>query len=218
MSSRTEFSVDNTDKLLRSAAMRARLAPLLSLAFLAVALGVVLLFMYQSGFFSTLVPKAKPEVVVVEKPEQITGEQSRIAGFDKNQMPYEVMAISGYQDKTNTDLAHLETVVGKFRKKNGDTIEMLSNTALFDSKSKQLDMKGDVIIRRQGSYTAKMDSAHVDVETKDLISDVPVVVETETATIHANGTKISNDGKTIVFLNGVKARFEKAAKKGDEAP
>jgi lipopolysaccharide export system protein LptC len=218
MSSRTEFSVDNTDKLLRAAATRARLAPLLSLAFLAVAFGFLLLFMFQSGFFSAIVPKAKTADIVVQKPEQITGEQSRIAGFDKNQMPYEVTAVSGYQDKTNTDLAHLETVAGKFRKKNGDTIEMLSNTALFDSKSKQLDMKGDVTIRRQGSYTATMDSAHVDVETKDLTSDVPVVVETENATIRANGTKISNDGKTIVFLNGVRARFEQAAKKGDEAP
>jgi LPS export ABC transporter protein LptC len=218
MSSRTEFSNDGTDRLLRSAATRARLAPLLSIAAGAIGLGFMLLFMFQSGFFPALLPTSKKAPVVVERPEQITGEQSRIVGFDKNQLPYEITAVTGYQDKTNSDLAHLQTVVGKFKKKTGETIEMLSNTALYDSKSRQLDMQGNVTIRRQGDYTATMDNARVDVETKDLVSNVPVVVETATGTVHANGMKISNDGKTIVFLNGVKARFEEAAKKGDEAP
>jgi LPS export ABC transporter protein LptC len=218
MSSRTEFSNDGTDRLLRSAATRARLAPLLSIAAGAIGLGFMLLFMFQSGFFSALLPTSKKAPVVVERPEQITGEQSRIVGFDKNQLPYEITAVTGYQDKTNSDLAHLQTVVGKFKKKTGETIEMLSNTALYDSKSRQLDMQGNVTIRRQGDYTATMDNARVDVETKDLVSNVPVVVETATGTVYANGMKISNDGKTIVFLNGVKARFEEAAKKGDEAP
>jgi hypothetical protein len=55
-------------------------------------------------------------------------------------------------------------------------------------------------------------------EKKNLVSDVPVVVEMGSGTITANGLQISNDGKNILFLNGVKARFTEDSKKGDNAP
>ncbi len=52
-----------------------------------------------------------------------------------------------------------------------------------------------------------MDKAHVVVEEKKLTSDAPVAVTLADGTIEANGLEITNDGKTILFLNGVKARF-----------
>ncbi len=218
MSSHTEPFIDTTDKMLQAATRRARLAPILSWVAAGVGLGLVLLFMGQSGFFSVFMPKQIPIAITIEKPQQITGEKSRISGFDKEQQPYEVTAQKGYQDKDNADLAHLEMVVFNFRKKSGEAYQMLSQTAVYDSKGKQLDMQGDVKIIQAGKFTATMDKAHVDMQTKDLVSNVAVNVETGTGTIKANGMKITNDGKTIVFLNGVKARFEEAAKKGDEAP
>ena len=217
MSSHTDLAPDNTDKLLQAAVRRARLAPLLSRLAAAVAVGLVLLFMYQSGFFSALLPKTPQAPMVVAMPEQITGENSRIVGFDKEKQPYEILAQKGFQDKTNPDLAHLEQVVGNFKKVNGETYQLLSNTGLYDSKSKQLDLDGAVKIIRADHFTASMDKAHVNVETKDLVSNVPVIVDMGSSSIKANGMKISNDGKTVVFFNGVKAQFEDAAKKGDEA-
>jgi lipopolysaccharide export system protein LptC len=217
MSSRTELMPDNSDKLLQAAARRARLAPLLSWFMIAVALGLVVVFMVQSGMFSALLPKSQRAPIDVAMPEQITGEKSRIAGFDREQQPYEITAQKGYQDKSNANLAHLETVVGNFSKKTGQSYQLLSNSGLFDSKTKQLDLQGEVKIVQAGHFTATMDKAHVNVQTKDLDSDVPVVVEMATGTIQANGMKISNDGKNIVFLNGVKARFESKSTKGDEA-
>jgi hypothetical protein len=47
------------------------------------------------------------------------------------------------------------------------------------------------------------------------VANVPVLVEMDSGTITANGLKISNDGKNILFLNGVKARFTETVKKGD---
>jgi hypothetical protein len=60
-----------------------------------------------------------------------------------------------------------------------------------------------------------MEKAHIEMEKKNLVANVPVLVEMGSGTITANGLKISNDGKNILFLNGVKARFTEAAKKGD---
>jgi lipopolysaccharide export system protein LptC len=58
----------------------------------------------------------------------------------------------------------------------------------------------------------------VELEKKNLVSNVPVIVEMSTGTIKANGLQISNDGNNIKFLNGVKARFNQTEKKGDTAP
>jgi lipopolysaccharide export system protein LptC len=218
MYSRTDQIHDNRDELLQAAVRRARLAPLLSLLVAAAGLGLVLFFMFQSDLFSAFLPKEEPVAVTVKNPEQITSQNSRIAGFDQQRQPYDVTAKKGFQDKDNPDLVHLETVVGNLMKLTGETFQMLSHSATYDSKGKQLEMQGDVKIIQPGRFTASMDKAHVNMQTKELMSNVPVDVEMTTGTIHANGMKISNDGNTIVFLNGVKARFEEAAKKGDEAP
>ncbi len=216
MSSRTDLGPDNTDKLLRAAANRARLAPLLSGAAVVFGLGILGLFFVQSGLLAALFPKAPSIPLTVEKPEQITGQYSRIAGFDNQKQPYELTAKKGYQDKDNSNLVHMEDIVGVFKKLSGKSYQMDSNSGLYDSKSKDMDLQGNVRIVQPGEFTATMDKAHVNVATKDLVSNVPVVVEMDQGTIHANGLKISNNGNNIVFLNGVKAHFEAAAKKGDE--
>jgi hypothetical protein len=63
-----------------------------------------------------------------------------------------------------------------------------------------------------------MEKAAVTVADKVLKSSVPVTVTMDRSTIKSNGLEISNDGKRIMFFNGVKARFLPAGSKGDTAP
>ncbi len=212
MSSPTEYQ--DTERIWRSAVLRARLAPFLSYG-LAAAIFIVLMVMaFQAGFL----PSHSQPPPTVERPEQITGDNSRISGFDREHQPYDVSARKGYQDKTNPDLAHLETVTGNFRRKTGETIQMLSGTAIYNAKSRQLQMGSGVKITQSVSFTAAMENANVDMQTKDLMSSVPVDVTMNGGSIRANGMKISNDGKTVLFFNGVKAHLQAAADKGDETP
>jgi lipopolysaccharide export system protein LptC len=215
MSSRTDYPPDDTERLLQAAARRARLAPILSWAFLAFGLGLIVLFLLQAGFFTAMLPKPEPTPLTVEKPEQITGSFSRIAGFDREKQPYEVTAKKGYQDKEKANLVHLEDLVATFRRGSGQSYEVFSNTGLYDSKAKEMDLEGKVKIVEAGRFTAAMEKAHIVMEKKNLTSNVPVVVEMSSGTITANGLRISNDGKNILFLNGVKARFTEITGKGD---
>ena len=215
MSSHTEYHADDTDRLLQAARRRARLAPILSWAVVALGLGLVAMFLLQAGIFSVLQPKPQPVPVTVEKPEQIVGSFSRFAGFDREKQPYEVTAKKGYQDKEKANLVHLEGLVATFRRGSGQSYEVSSNAGLYDSKAKEMDLEGKVEIVEAGRFTATMEKAHIVMEKKNLVSNVPVVVEMDSGTITANGLQITNDGKNILFLNGVKARFTEAAKKGD---
>jgi lipopolysaccharide export system protein LptC len=217
MSSHTEYNADDTDRLLQAASRRARLAPILSWVVTALGLGLVAIFLLQAGLFSVLRPKPKPATPTVEMPEQIVGSFSRIAGFDSEKQPYEVTAKKGYQDKEKANLVHLESLVATFRRSSGQSYEVSSNAGLFDSKAKEMDLEGQVIIMEAGRFTAVMEKAHIVMEKKNLVSNVPVVVEMSSGTIRANGMQITNGGKNILFLNGVKARFTETESKGDNA-
>ena len=217
MSSHTEIHTDDTDRLLQAAARRARLAPLLSWAAFALGLGFVVVFLIQAGFFSALLPKPAPVPLTVEMPEQITGSFSRIAGFDNENQPYEVTAKKGYQDKEVANLVHMEDLTGNFRRSSGQVFEVFSNTGLYNAKAREMDLEGKVRIVEAGRFTATMEKAHIEMEKKNLVANVPVLVEMGSGTITANGLKISNDGKNILFLNGVKARFKETLEKGGNA-
>jgi lipopolysaccharide export system protein LptC len=218
MSSRTEIHPDNTDELLLAAARRARLAPLLSWAALALGLGLVIVFLVQAGLFSALRPKPAPTPLTVEMPEQVAGAFARIAGFDRENQPYVITAKKGYQDKETAELVHMEDLTGTFQRKSRQPFEMFSKTGLYHAKAREMDLEGNVRIVEKGRFTATMAKAHVGLENKNLVSDVPVVVEMESGTITANGLQVSNDGNNIKFLNGVKAHFNQTMTKGDTTP
>lgn len=218
MSSHTEIQPDNTDELLLAAARRARLAPILSWAVLAFGLGLVIVFLLQAGFFSALRPKIAPPPLTVEMPDQISGAFARISGLDRENQPYVITAKKGYQDKETAELVHLEDLTGTFQRKSRQPFELFSKTGLYHSKAREMDLEGNVRIVEKGRFTATMAKAHVGLEKKNLVSNVPVVVEMETGTITANGLQVSNDGNNIKFLNGVKARFNQKLTKGDTTP
>jgi lipopolysaccharide export system protein LptC len=218
MSSHTEIQPDNTDELLLAAARRARLAPLLSWAALAFGLGLVIVFLVQTGLFSALRPHPAPTALTVEMPDQIAGAFARIAGFDRENQPYVITAKKGYQDKEMAEFVHLEDLTGTFQRQSRQPFELYSKTGLYHSKVREMDLEGNVRIVEKGRFTATMAKAHVELEKKNLVSDVPVVVELDFGTINANGLQVSNDGNNIKFLNGVKARFNQIMTKGDTTP
>jgi lipopolysaccharide export system protein LptC len=206
MSSRTDFPADARGRA-EAASRRARLAPMLSVVAAGAGVAILTVFIAQAGMFTAFSPSNAPAPATVEKPEQINTDTSRLAGFDREKQPYELTARKGYQDKDTPHLVHMEEVVGAFRKQSGKSYQILSDTGLYDTQLKQMDLSGDVKIIEPGRMTAKMSKARVGVEEKSLVADVPVEVIMPSAQINANGMKISDDGRTILFLNGVKARF-----------
>jgi LPS export ABC transporter protein LptC len=180
--------------------------------------GLIAAFIWQAGFFASLRPTPNAiEQPAVAHPEQVAVGASRYTGSDRERQPYWVEAKSGVQDATNPNQVHLDSVTGELRRVSGEVLAMQSDNALYDTKSRVLELQGGVKIDSQGSYIAKMSRARVVVEDKSLDTDVPVTVTFANGRIDANGMKITDDGKRIVFFNRVKARFEPGAAQGTTA-
>ncbi len=47
----------------------------------------------------------------------------------------------GWQDKDKPNLVHLETIAASFRKVDGKTYALTSQTGLYDTKIKELDLR-----------------------------------------------------------------------------
>lgn len=196
----------------------ATVARLLSWLAAAAGLAAVVLFLVQAGLFSALAPSDAPVKPVIDNPDQITATESTVTGLDRENQPFEISAKRGWQDAEKPNLVHLEDLDATFRKTTGETYVVTAKTGLYDTKQRHMDLVGDVVVIGDNRFTARMERAHVVVESKALTSDVPVTVDFGDGRINANGLEITDDGAKILFLNGVRARFGADAEKGDQVP
>ena len=196
---------------------RARLANALSWLAGALGLGFVVAFLYQAGLFGALMPREQAPPAA-PRSDQITATQSTVTGMDREKQPYEVTAKRGWQDEATPELVHLERPEGRFQRGAGAQYTITSETGLYDTRVKRLELSGNVLLEQKDRFKARMDKARVVVEEKSLLSESPVAVTFGSGTVNANGMQITDDGARILFLNGVKARFDAPMAKGDVKP
>lgn len=188
---------------------------------LALALAVFGVFMYQASGFG-----AKDESLLGDSASQVPaaaaatepgakGEQERFAiagsevgGFDNDQQPYSIAAVSARQDGTTPNLVHMDQVNGVLRRKDGRKMDVTANTGLFDSRDKSLALEGNVTIVLQDTFTAHMKTAQVDVRKKSLQSDADVLVELGSGQIFSKGVMVEDNGERVLFKSSVRASFE----------
>jgi LPS export ABC transporter protein LptC len=198
---------------------RTRVANALSYVSAGLTVLIILIFIWQAGLFRLLGPGSVPQPPTVEHPEQIAAGPSTISGLDKQNLPYSFSAASALQDKDTPSHVHLDTIRGTFQQPGNATYHVKATTGLYDTRAKTLDLAGEVEVVAENRFVAQMESAHVTVRDKQLVSDKPVTVTLDNgSTVIANGLKITDDGHNILFLNGVKASFKASQAKGDAQP
>lgn len=191
----------------RKAAARMGMARWLAYAALLVATGLTVAFTVQLGLFDRPPPKPAETLAPVELPNQITGGPSRILGFDKHQLPFEITAQKGVQDAQTDTVVHLEQVVSAFQRPSGAKLNITSQTAVYETKTKALELVGDVLFAEGERFRARMSKAAVNMDDQTLTSKSPVSVDIIGGNITADSLTISEDGNRILFKGGVKARF-----------
>jgi lipopolysaccharide export system protein LptC len=209
-------TTSTAEKLARAARRRALLSRYFGFAAVLIGFGISGLFVSQSGLFTSLAPKLASNVPQTETaPAVVSGNQSEIRGIDKDNMPYEISALKGVQDQSSMSLVHLETVTGIFHRPDNKQINLNSDKAMFDSKTKAMTLSGDVVFEEPGRYKARMQNAAVNLDDKSLVSQSPVVVIISAGTVEADSLEIIENGKRALFKGHVKAKFAKDIQGGE---
>jgi lipopolysaccharide export system protein LptC len=196
------------EKLAKRANLRVRMSKILGIGAGVFGFCAVAAFLFQSGFFNTILPQPIVAPEILENASVISGTESKISGIDKENQPYEIAAKKGVQDKSSAHLVHLETVTGVFHRPDNKQVNLVSNTALYDAKTKGMTLIGDVVFEEPGHYKARMQKANVNLDDKSLVSDSPVHVDMATGTVEADSLEIMDNGKRSLFKGRVKAVFE----------
>ena len=175
-----------------------------------VALAVI--FVGQSLYHKAQQPAEKQ--AVIEKSSIIAGGYSNFSGIDKFSKPFLVRSENGVQDDKIESLMHLKAVTGSFVRRGGGDVQVLADTADYDTKTKDLSVAGHVRFEEPGRYIAYLQTAQVNLEQQKISTNQPVQVKTASATISADSMETSEDGSTVNLRGSVKAHFQSSV--GDE--
>ncbi len=156
-----------------------------------------------------LQPVATPGATVSppQFPAQATATKAEISGVDKDQLPFTIKAEKGIQDKSRSEVVHLETVDSTFARPEGKAYAVTSAQAQFNQKTKRLDVSGDVTISDNTKMVARMKSAEVDTDTRSFKSTSPVEVTMENGFVTADHLVTNSNGERLLFKGRVKARY-----------
>jgi hypothetical protein len=206
MSSRTEDTA--AFKLSQIALRRAKAAHVIGVGALIAGLLLFLYFLYESGFFSLLIPQTQPLQKPAEVSAQVTGTEAVIHGFDKDGLAFTITSKQAKQDAAQKDMVLLTLPTGEFDRTTGNKLNLSAAVAVYNTSTKKLLLEGDVVFAQAGRYKAQMDKAQMDLNTMGLSSLSAVHVDLSTGGVDADHLEISDGGKKTLFTGHVKAKLE----------
>jgi lipopolysaccharide export system protein LptC len=207
MSSPTDATPQSAARRVVSAQRRLSLASTLGAAAGLGGLGILGLFIWQSSQLRPAAPTDVQTAATVQNPEQISSENASIAGRDANNRPYEIHAATGQQDKLVDTLIHMQTVTGVFERPSGAKLDLQSKEGAYNSKTKALELQGDVVFNEGSRFKAVMSRASINTLDQTLQSQTPVKVDMQGTLIEADSLTVTGNGSRILFKGGVKAKF-----------
>ncbi len=138
---------------------------------------------------------------------RITVELPKLAGFQKDGRPYEVMARAGVQDTTTPNTVELVGIDAKIGLNDASTLQVTAEHGTYDSLHDHMILDGSANIKNEVGYSILMKTAEMDFKTGALVSKDPVNVILKSGTVAADQMDIENDGK-ISFVGAVKSVIE----------
>jgi lipopolysaccharide export system protein LptC len=183
---------------------RARVA---SWALVGIAASLAAVFVAHIAKFEATAPSLPAREPTAPVSDQVVVTSSKLTGVDRDRQPYTITAASAVQDSAEPNRVRLRSVAGELHRSSGDVMSLAARTAVYDSKTKMLQLEDEVSLVAAGRFVADMTRAEITLSDKRLRSETAVTVTFDRGEISAGGLEISDDGNRIVFFNRAKVVF-----------
>ena len=121
-------------------------------------------------------------------------------GLNNKGEPMVVTAARAVQVGTVEDLIDLTTVTARLDRAGGGWVTLAAQTGRYDKKSNHVWLTGNVTLKDNGGYDLLTDKAEIDLNTPaQAWGDSKVTGRGPRGAINANGFRITDEGKTVVF-------------------
>lgn len=179
--------------------------------FLRVALPVTIVLILGSTW---LVSWLDPLKVLVRLPKdvgrlvvsgtKITMEAPKLSGYTRDRRWYELTATAAATDITKPDLIELHDVRAKVEAEDkSSTMFLDAKDGVFNRKAGILTLNNNISLRSSGGYEMKLNEAVVDTANGEVVSNKPVEVITQQATLRAERLEVAKSGEIVRFLGNV---------------
>lgn len=138
----------------------------------------------------------------------------RFRGIDGKGQPYVVTADRAVQDAADSKQVTMDNVAADIALTDGGWLSLTAKTGLYHDVSKLLTLYGDINVFGDRGYEFHGLVAEVNLDAGTVASDDKVWGHTGLGAIRANGMRVYDKGKTIVFINGVKTTLQPRSQSG----
>ncbi|SEC03918.1 lipopolysaccharide export system protein LptC [Rhizobiales bacterium GAS191] len=146
---------------------------------------------------------------------QVTMQMPKLAGFKKDNRPYEVVAKQAIQDVSKPSVINLVEMDAHLVLESGQSANLTAKQGIYDTQNETLEVKTDVRVKTTSGYDIRLEQATMKFKTGDINSSKPVNVKMSDGEISADGLEMVDNGKRVTFIGNVRSRLEPTA---DGAP
>ncbi len=171
------------------------------------AAGIVVLYFLMvldtTGWVAGMPHVELPRII----PDNLTMDNPRYEGFNKDGGAYVVTAKTAIQDLVNTEHVRLNGINGDLTdaKKSKTNLEALQGE--FNTKTNELELSGGIDIVAESGLKAKLSRATILTNDNVIFSKEPVLVEMPSGTIRSSEMRLLNKTHEIAFIGDVVANL-----------
>jgi lipopolysaccharide transport protein LptA/LPS export ABC transporter protein LptC len=140
-------------------------------------------------------------------PDNLTMDNPRYEGFNKDGGTYVVTAKTALQDLVNTDHVRLNGINGDLLDAKKSKTNLKAVQGDFNTKSNELELSGGIDIVAESGLKAKLSRATIFTKDNVIVSKEPVLVEMPTGTVRSNEMRLHNKSREIAFIGSVDAHM-----------
>jgi lipopolysaccharide export system protein LptC len=134
---------------------------------------------------------------------KITMEAPKLSGYTRDQRWYEMNAKSAAQDITKPDVVELAEVRARIVTADKSTLFLSAQVGHYNRKTSILNLTRDVLLKSSAGFEMHLEEAVVDTGSGEVISNKPVAVFTQDATLNADRLEVEHSGDVVRFIGGV---------------
>lgn len=123
----------------------------------------------------------------------------RYTGTDAKGNPFRVVATKAVQPSTTVDIIDLIDLVAEVKGADGSWSRLSAALGHYDRGKNYLELSGSVRVQNQQGYDMTTEFAYADLAEGRAWGEKPVAGTGPMGKINANGFKLEDGGKTIIF-------------------
>ncbi|HEV7417558.1 LPS export ABC transporter periplasmic protein LptC [Tianweitania sediminis] len=134
--------------------------------------------------------------------------EPKLEGYTTDNLPYAMTAARAVQDAGNTSVIELEDIDATVPISDGTTARIDARRAVYDRVSNTIQLNDPMNLSTSDGKSATLQSASINMAAGTLVTEHPVVIRINGASIDAGRLSVAENGKVIVFEDRVQMHLD----------